>query len=75
MIMSARACRAAASSSSRRAIPGIVPEESIIVGNTVMYGAIEANAISAASPANVSRSATPAPSPWSKARAITAANT
>jgi glutamate synthase domain-containing protein 3 len=39
--MSARACRAAASSSSRRANSGIVPEESIIVGNTVLYGAIE----------------------------------
>ena len=39
--MSARAFPAAASSSSRRANSGIVPEESIIVGNTVMYGAIE----------------------------------
>ena len=39
--MSARACPAAASSSARRPIRGIVPEESIIVGNTVLYGAIE----------------------------------
>ena len=39
--MSARACPAAASSSSRRARPAaIAPEESIIVGNTVLYGAI-----------------------------------
>ena len=38
--MSARACPAAASSSSPPADSGIVPEESIIVGNTVLYGAI-----------------------------------
>ena len=54
---------------------GIVPEESIIVGNTVLYGAIAGEAISAASPASASPCATPAP-PWSsKAPAITAANT
>ena len=54
---------------------GIVPEESIIVGNTVLYGAIAGEAISAASPASASPSATPAPR-WSwKAPAITAANT
>ena len=39
--MSARACPAAASSSGRTAQSGIVPEDSIIVGNTVLYGAIE----------------------------------
>ena len=39
--MSARASRAGASSSIRRASASIVPEESIIVGNTVLYGAIE----------------------------------
>ena len=40
--MSARASRAAASSSIRpREATRIVPEESIIVGNTVLYGAIE----------------------------------
>ena len=39
--MSARACRAAASSCKPPRNSGIVPEESIIVGNTVMYGAIE----------------------------------
>ena len=38
--MSARACRAAASSIRPPADSGIVPEESIIVGNTVLYGAI-----------------------------------
>ena len=38
--MSARACRAAASSIRPAADAGIVPEESIIVGNTVLYGAI-----------------------------------
>ena len=38
--MSARACQVAASSSACLRIPGIVPEESIIVGNTVLYGAI-----------------------------------
>ena len=39
--MSARACRAAASIIRPPADSGIVPEESIIVGNTVLYGAIE----------------------------------
>ena len=38
--MSARACPAAASSCARRQTAGIVPEEAIIVGNTVLYGAI-----------------------------------
>ena len=38
--MSARAFPAAASPSARPADSGIVPEESIIVGNTVLYGAI-----------------------------------
>ena len=38
--MSARACRAAASSSIRRARPRTSCRESIIVGNTVLYGAI-----------------------------------
>ena len=38
--MSARAFPAAASSSARRTV-SIVPEESIIIGNTVPYGAIE----------------------------------
>jgi glutamate synthase (NADPH/NADH) large chain len=39
--MSARACRAAASSSARRKNSRSFPEKSIIVGNTVLYGAIE----------------------------------
>ena len=39
--MSARASPAAASSCARRKNPAIVPEDSIIVGNTVLYGAIE----------------------------------
>ena len=39
--MSARASPAAASSCARRRNPAIVPENSIIVGNTVLYGAIE----------------------------------
>ena len=38
--MSARACPAAAWSCARPRTRGIVPEESIIVGNTVLYGAI-----------------------------------
>ncbi len=38
--MSARACPAASSSSSRMTKIGFVPEKSIIVGNTVLYGAI-----------------------------------
>ena len=42
--MSARGSRAAASSSGRRPTAGIVPEESIIVGNTVLYGAIAGEA-------------------------------
>ena len=39
--MSARGCPAAASWCGRRRRPAIVPEESIIIGNTVLYGAIE----------------------------------
>ena len=39
--MSARAFPAAASWCARRRESGIVPEESIIIGNTVLYGAIE----------------------------------
>ena len=39
--MSARACPAAASWCARRRNSAIVPEESIIIGNTVLYGAIE----------------------------------
>ena len=42
--MSARACRAGASSSGRRKTPGSSPAESIIVGNTVLYGATEGEA-------------------------------
>ncbi len=38
--MSARACPAASSSSGRHDKIGFVPEKSIIVGNTVLYGAI-----------------------------------
>ena len=38
--MSARGCQADASSSVRRRIRRIVPEKSIIIGNTVLYGAI-----------------------------------
>ena len=38
--MSARACPAASSSSSRRRRSASLPEKSIIVGNTVLYGAI-----------------------------------
>ena len=38
--MSARACRAASSSSRPHDKIGFVPEKSIIVGNTVLYGAI-----------------------------------
>jgi glutamate synthase (NADPH/NADH) large chain len=53
----------------------IVAEESIIVGNTVLYGAIQGEAISAASPASVSPCATPARRRSSKASAIMAANT
>jgi glutamate synthase (NADPH/NADH) large chain len=52
----------------------IVPEESIIVGNTVMYGATEANATSAASPASASRCVIPVQSPLLKAPATMAAN-
>ena len=53
----------------------IVPEESIIVGNTVLYGAVEGEPISAAWAASASRCATPAPSRSWKARATIAANT
>jgi glutamate synthase (NADPH/NADH) large chain len=41
MTMSARACRADASSSGRRRTRQSLRRESIIVGNTVLYGAIE----------------------------------
>jgi glutamate synthase (NADPH) large chain len=72
---SARAFPAAASSSIPRAISTFVPRENIIVGNTVLYGATSGEASSTAWPASASRCATPAPSRWSKASAITAANT
>ena len=42
--MSARACRAASSSSARPPTSKALPEHSIIVGNTVMYGAIAGEA-------------------------------
>ena len=51
------------------------PEETIIVGNTVLYGAIGGEAISAALPASASACATPARSRWSRAWATMAANT
>ncbi len=39
--MSARACRAGASSSIPPANSAVAPEDSIIIGNTVLYGATE----------------------------------
>ena len=54
---------------------GIVPEESIIVGNTVLYGAISGECYFRGSPASASPCATPAPWPWWKAPATTAAST
>jgi glutamate synthase (NADPH/NADH) large chain len=53
----------------------IVPEDNIIVGNTVMYGAITARPISAAWPASASACATRARPPSSRAWATTAAST
>jgi glutamate synthase (NADPH/NADH) large chain len=55
--------------------PRSCPKDSIIVGNTVLYGAIPASAISRAWPANASPCATPALWPSSKAAATMAANT
>ncbi len=64
------------SSSSRRKNSGIVPEESIIVGNTVMYGADRGRMLF---PRHIAGErfacVTPARSRSSKAPAITAANT
>jgi glutamate synthase domain-containing protein 3 len=54
---------------------GIVPEESIIVGNTVLYGAIEGQCYFRGIAGERFAVGTPAPSPSSKARAIIAANT
>jgi glutamate synthase (NADPH/NADH) large chain len=62
-----------ASSSARRR-RRIVAEESIIVGNTVLYGATGECYFRGVA-ASASPCATPARSPSSKARAITAANT
>jgi glutamate synthase (NADPH/NADH) large chain len=52
-----------------------IRSENIIVGNTVLYGAIAAKPISTAWPASVSRCAIPAPSRSWKAPATMAANT
>jgi glutamate synthase (NADPH/NADH) large chain len=49
--------------------------ENIIVGNTVLYGAIAGKRSSTAWAANALPCATRAPSRWSKARATMAANT
>jgi hypothetical protein len=54
---------------------GIVPEENIIVGNTVLYGAISGECYFRGVAANASACATPVPLPWSKASATTAAST
>jgi glutamate synthase domain-containing protein 3 len=51
------------------------PTQNIIVGNTVMYGAISGEAFFGGVAVNVSPSATPAPSRWSRARVIIRANT
>jgi glutamate synthase (NADPH) large chain len=50
-------------------------EENIIVGNTVLYGATAGEAISAAWPASASRAQLSGATRWSRASAITAANT
>jgi glutamate synthase domain-containing protein 3 len=52
-----------------------LPEENILIGNVVLYGATSGEAFSTAWPASASRCATPAPPPWWKAWAITAAST
>ena len=73
--MSARACRAAASScASRRRAPRLRPTTSSSATRCCMAPS-RARRISRASPANASRCATPAPWRWSKAAAIMAANT
>ena len=54
----------------------IIPEENIIVGNTVLYGAISGEVVSSAAwPASASACATPAPPRSSRAWATTAAST
>jgi len=52
-----------------------LPEESILVGNVVLYGATTGEVFSTASQASVSPFATPAQSRSLKAWAINAANT
>ncbi len=64
--MSARACRAARSSSAARELP-YRAEESIIVGNTVLYGAIAGECYFRGVRASASPCATRAPSRWSRA--------
>ena len=65
---SARACRAVASSCARTPKFRGWAVDNIIVGNTVLYGAIAGEAFSTASPASASRCVTLARSPWSRAR-------
>src|SRR6185295_15842177 len=52
-----------------------VPEENIVVGNVVLYGAVKGEAYSAAWPANASQCATAARARWWKAWATMDANT
>ena len=52
-----------------------LPEESILVGNVVLYGATSGEAFLNGSPASDLQYATPAQPPWSKAWVTTAANT
>ena len=53
----------------------IVPKENIIIGNTVLYGAISGDCYFNGGAGNVSPSETPAPSPSSNGSAITAVST
>jgi hypothetical protein len=56
-------------------LPRRAAEENIIVGNTVLYGATEGEVFFRGVAGERFACATPAPPPWSKAPATTAANT
>ena len=73
-IMSARASLAASSSSIRREAKQITPEQSIIVGNTVLYGAVEGECYFRGVAGERFACAIQAPLPSSKVSAIMAAN-
>ena len=75
-LLSAKGCPAASSSFFRRTASRFVPEDNIIIGNVVLYGATSGEAyVRGVARGAVLPCATAARTPSSKARAITAAST